>query len=65
MKQYRVTYTVDKGEGDDCVLDANDPLTKMKEGMFLGTVPGMNTYLVYPEKQSIDSDEKINPYSQV
>jgi len=24
-----------------------------------------NEYLVYPEVQSIDSDEKINPYSQV
>lgn len=24
-----------------------------------------DTYLVYPEAQSIDSDEKINPYSQV
>jgi hypothetical protein len=24
-----------------------------------------NQYLVYPEKQSQDSDEKINPYSQV
>ncbi len=22
-------------------------------------------YLVYPEKQNIDSDEKINPYSRV
>ena len=22
-------------------------------------------YLVYPEAQNIDSDEKINPYSQV
>jgi len=34
MKQYRVTYTVDKGDGDDCVLDPNDPLYKMKEDMF-------------------------------
>jgi hypothetical protein len=23
------------------------------------------TYLIYPERQHIDSDEKINPYSQV
>ena len=65
MKQYRVTYTVDKGEGDDCVLDNNDPLYAMKEGMFLGTVPGIDVYEVYPEKQSVNSDEKINPYSQV
>jgi hypothetical protein len=65
MKQYRVTYNVDKGEGDECVLDANDALHKMKEGMFLGSVPGVDTYLVYPEPRSVDSDEKINPYSQV
>jgi hypothetical protein len=62
MKQYRVTYTVDKGE--DCVLDNNDPLTKMKEGMFLGSVPGIDTYLVYPEVQG-EEDRKINPYGQV
>jgi hypothetical protein len=65
MKQYRVTYTIDKGEGDDCVLDSTDPLYAMKEGMFLGTVPGIDVYEVYPEKQSVNSDEKINPYSQV
>lgn len=65
MKQYKVTYNVNTGEGDDCVLDANDPLHKMREGMFLGTVPGVDVYLVYPEKNSEDSDEKINPYSQV
>lgn len=64
MKQYRVTYTVDKGEGEDCVLDANDPLNKLKEGMLLGSVPGMNTYLVYPEVQG-EEDRKINPYGQV
>ncbi len=64
MKQYRVTYTVDTGEGTDCVLDANDPLNKLKEGMLLGTVPGMNTYLVYPEVQG-EEDRKINPYGQV
>ena len=64
MKQYRVTYTVDTGEGNDCVLDANDPLNKLKEGMLLGTVPGMNTYLVYPEVQG-EEDHKINPYGQV
>ena len=64
MKQYRVTYTVDKGEGEDCILDANDPLNKLKEGMLLGTVPGMNTYLVYPEVQG-EEDRKINPYGQV
>jgi hypothetical protein len=65
MKQYRVTYTVDKGEGNDCVLDANDPLNQIKEGMFLGSVPGVDVYEVYPEKQGIESDEKVNPYSQV
>jgi hypothetical protein len=64
MKQYRVTYTVDKGEGDECVLDANDPLYKMKEGMFLGSVPGVDTYLVYPE-QNGEEDRPNNPYSQV
>jgi len=64
MKQYRVTYTVDTSEGNDCVLDANDPLNKLKEGMLLGTVPGMNTYLVYPEVQG-EEDRKINPYGQV
>ena len=25
----------------------------------------VNQYKVYPEKQSVDSDEKINPYSPV
>ena len=24
-----------------------------------------SAYLIYPERQHIDSDEKINPYSQV
>jgi hypothetical protein len=64
MKQYRVTYTVDLGEGDGCVLDANDPLHKMKEGMFLGSVPGVDTYLVYPERKG-EEDRPNNPYSQV
>ena len=64
MKQYRVTYTVDLGEGDECVLDVNDPLHKMKEGMFLGSVPGVDTYLVYPE-QNGEEDRPNNPYSQV
>ena len=64
MKQYRVTYTVDLGEGDGCVLDANDPLHKMKEGMFLGSVPGVDTYLVYPEPKG-EEDRPNNPYSQV
>ena len=64
MKQYRVTYTVDTGEGDECVLDANDPLHKMKEGMFLGSVPGVDTYLVYPEQKG-EEDRPNNPYSQV
>ena len=64
MKQYRVTYTVDLGEGDECVLNANDPLHKMKEGMFLGSVPGIDTYLVYPEQKG-EEDRPSNPYSQV
>lgn len=64
MKQYRVTYNVDTGEGTDCFLDASDPIHKMKEEMFLGKVPGISAYEVYPEPSSIDSDEKINPYSQ-
>jgi hypothetical protein len=64
MKQYRVTYTVDLGEGDECVLDANDPLHKMKEGMFLGSIPGVDTYLVYPEQKG-EEDRPNNPYSQV
>lgn len=64
MKQYRVTYNVNTGEGEDCVLDPNDPLHKMKEGMFLGSVPGIDVYEVYPESHRIDSDEKITPYSQ-
>lgn len=63
MKQYRVTYTVDKGEGDDCVLDPSDPLNQIKEGTFLGTVPGMNTYLIYPEDDGYDTPK--NPYSPV
>ena len=62
MKQYRVTYTVDTGE-DDCVLDPNDPIHKMKEEMFLGKVPGMSAYEVYPEVRG-EEDRKINPYSQ-
>jgi len=65
MKQYRVTYQVDTGEGTDCVLGSDDSLHKIKETLFLGSVPGVDTYLVYPEPQSIESDEKINPYSQV
>ena len=64
MKQYRVTYKVDTGEGDECVLDANDPLHKMKEGMFLGSVPGIDTYLVYPEIKG-EEDRPNIPYSQV
>ena len=65
MKQYRVTYNVDVSGTDDCVLDPNDPLYKMKEGMFLGSVPGVDVYEVYPDKQGIESDEKINPFSKV
>ena len=64
MKQYRVTYKVDVDGEADCVLDPNDPLYKMKQDMFLGSVTGIDVYEVYPEKNNINSDEKINPYSQ-
>ena len=63
MKQYRVTYNVQTGE-DDCVLDPNDPLYQMKDGMFLGNVPGIDVYEIYPTMRGDESDEKINPYSQ-
>lgn len=63
MKQYRVTYKVDTGE-ENCVLDPNDPLHKMKEQMFLGSVPGIDVYEVYPE-QIGEEDRPINPYSKV
>lgn len=64
MKQYKVTYTVDTGE-PNCVLDPNDPVLKMKEQSFLGSVPGLDAYEVYPERRHEDSDEKINPFSKV
>lgn len=63
MKQYRVTYKVDTGE-EDCVLDPNDPIHKIRESQFLGTVPGMDAYLVYPEQKD-EEDRPRNPYSQV
>lgn len=62
MKQYKVTYKVDTGE-ENCVLDPNDPLHKMKEQMFLGNVPGIETDLVYPEDDGYDRPR--NPYSKV
>lgn len=64
MKQYRVTYNVNTGEGEDCVLDPNDPLHKIKEGMFLGSVPGIDVYEVYPTKRGEESDEIRNSFSQ-
>ena len=64
MKQYRVTYKVDTSLEQDCVLDANDPLHKMKEEQFLGSIPGIDTYLVYPEQKG-EEDRPSNPYSQV
>jgi hypothetical protein len=64
MKQYRVTYTVDTSLEQDCVLDANDPYYKVKEEQFLGSIAGVNTYLVYPEQQG-EEDRPNNPYSQV
>lgn len=63
MKQYKVTYKADTGEGEDCVLDPNDPLNKMKESMFLGSVPGVDVYIVQPEDDGYDTPK--NPYSQV
>jgi len=63
MKQYRVTYKVDTGE-ENCVLDPNDPLHKMKEQMFLGSVAGIETDLVYPEQVG-EEDRPRNPYSRV
>lgn len=63
MKQYRVTYNVDTGEGTDCFLDSNDPIHKMKEEMFLGKVPGISAYEVYPEVVG-EEDRPQNPYSQ-
>ena len=65
MKQYRISYTVDTGEGNDCILDSDDPLHEIKKNMFLGSVPGVNSYAVYPERNGLETDEKINPYSQV
>lgn len=63
MKQYRVTYKVDTGEGDDCVLGLDDPIHKMKEEMFLGKVPGIDVYETYPEIKG-EEDRPQNPYSQ-
>lgn len=63
MKQYRVTYNVDVSGEADCVLDPNDPIYKMKEEMFLGKVPGLSAYEVYPEQKG-EEDRNINPYSQ-
>ena len=63
MKQYRVTYNVDTSTADDCVLDANDPLHKMREGMFLGKVPGVEVYEVYPEQKG-EEDRPNLPYGQ-
>jgi hypothetical protein len=63
MKQYRVTYKVDTGDGDDCVLDSNDLLHKIKDQMFLGKVPGIDVYEVYPEDNGYDTPK--NPYSGV
>jgi hypothetical protein len=36
----------------------------MKEGMFLGNVPGVDVYEVYPEQVG-EEDRPRNPYSQV
>ena len=63
MKQYRVTYNVDVSGSDDCTLDPNDPIHKMKEEMFLGKVSGISVYEVYPEIKG-EEDRPQNPYSQ-
>ena len=63
MKQYRVTYNVDISGTDDCVLDPNDPLHKIKDEMFLGKVPGLIAYEVYPEIKG-EEDRTSNPYGQ-
>jgi hypothetical protein len=63
MKQYRVTYKVDVSGTDDCVLDPNDSLNKIKEEMFLGKVPGIDVYEIYPEDNGYDTPK--NPYSSV
>ena len=65
MKQYKVTYKVDVSGAEDCVLDPSDPMYQMKEQMFMGGVPGVEAYEVWPERRHIDSDEKLNPYSKV
>lgn len=63
MKQYRVTYNVDVSGENDCILGSDDPIHKMKEEMFLGKVPGISTYEVYPEIRG-EEDRPQNPYSQ-
>lgn len=61
MKQYRVTYTVDTSTEPDCVLDANDPVHKLLKDSFMGGVPGINAYQVFPEETQ---DRPQNPYGQ-
>ena len=63
MKQYRVTYKVDTGN-ENCILDPDDALHKIKEQIFLGSVPGIETDIVYPEQQG-EEDRPRNPYSRV
>jgi len=63
MKQYRVTYNVDVSGTDDCFLSPEDPIHKMKEEMFLGKVPGISAYEVYPDVVG-EEDRPQNPYSQ-
>ena len=63
MKQYRVTYNVDVSGADDCFLSPDDPIHKMKEELFLGKVPGISAYEVYPEVTG-EEDRPQNPYSQ-
>lgn len=45
----------------DYIKRTNERLEKEKQEPFK---PNPNEYKVHPEKQNIDSDEKINPYSQ-
>jgi hypothetical protein len=46
----------------DYIKRTNERLEKEKQEPFKSNP---NNYEVYPEKQNIDSDEKINPYSPV
>ncbi len=63
MKQYKVTYNVDVSGESDCVLDPNDPIHAIKDQMFLGKVPGVNVYEIYPEQKG-EEDRPSIPFGQ-